>query len=273
MKKVFLNMPNNVYHASPGISKTGLDLFAKDPHAVEWAKNCPVDQEKLKTFDFGDAMHAICLEPDRLKSEFVQAPDVNLRTNAGKHELAEFFDDNKDKKILTCAEFKQLGLMFESVMAHPQCRAIIEADGVAESSYLYTDPETGILLRCRPDKIVGSKLIDVKTTPTLAKFHYSVVDFRYYVQAPWYCDIVSQFQDVSHMEFLVIQKTIEIGRYPCAVYRLAPEIVEYGRLTMRRELREYAEFLSSDKKPPTQYLEMSWRFQQEADEAVNEVII
>ena len=273
MKEVFLNMPNAEYHASPGISKTGLDLFAKDPHAVEWSKRCPVDEEKLKTFDFGDAMHAICLEPERLKSEFVIAPEVNLRTNAGKAELAGFMDDHKSSKILSAEDHKKLNLMFESVMAHPQCRAIIEADGVAESSYLYTDPETGILLRCRPDKIVGSKLIDVKTTPTLAKFHYSVDDFRYHVQASWYCDIVSQFQDVSHMEFLVIQKTIEIGRYPCAVYRLPPEIVDYGRLTMRRELREYADFLSSDKKPPTQYLEMSRWFQQEADEAVNEVII
>jgi len=273
MKKLFLDMPNAKYHASDGISKTGLDLFAKDPHAVEWAKRCPVDEEKLKTFDFGDAMHAISLEPDRLKSEFVTMPPFNLRTNEGKESKKAFLEETKGHKVLTDDEHKKLHLMFESLMAHPECRKLIEANGVAESSYFYTDPETGILLRCRPDKIVGRKLIDVKTTPTLAKFHYSVDEFRYWIQAPWYCDIVRQFQDVSHLEFLVIQKTIEIGRYPCAVWQLPPEVVEYGRLTMRRELRKYADFMSSDKKPPTQYLEMPWRFQQEAEEAVSEVII
>jgi exodeoxyribonuclease VIII len=267
-KKIVLDMPNADYHAHRAVSKSRLDMIDKDPCAVEWANVCPQDEEKLKTFDFGDAMHAICLEPERLKSEFIMAPTFNLRTNAGKEEKAQFEKENEGKKILAADEHKKLTLMFESVMAHPEARKLIEADGIAESSYFWTDSETGLECKCRPDKQIGSRLVDVKTTPDLAKFCYSVEDFRYHVQDPWYCDGVANCGvDSPYMEFLVIQKTISIGRYPVMVVRLPEEAIEYGRMLYRRDLQAYADFLEHGK-PCTTELQMHYRFMNEAVEAI-----
>jgi exodeoxyribonuclease VIII len=244
-------------------------MVEKDPHLVDWAKSCPQDEEKIKTFEFGDAMHAICLEPERLKSDFVVMPDLNLRTNAGKAERDEFIEANKDKMILTFDENKQLNLMFESVMAHKESRALIEADGYAESSWFWKDQETGLMCRCRPDKLINSLLVDVKTTDQLSKFCYSVDDYRYYVQDPFYCDgLAANGLENPHMEFLVIQKHIEIGRYPVAVVRLPEEAIEYGRMMYRKNLREYADFLSSDKRTETRELNMHYRFMNEAVETI-----
>lgn len=248
---IIKDMSGKEYHKSKGMSKTRLDLFAKDPAALEWSYNCPVDEDKLKTLDFGDAMHAICLEPDRLKSDFVMMPDFDGRTNAGKADKAAFMAANADKQILTYDEHKKLNLMFESVMAHPFARRLIEADGLAEASYFWTDPITGLLCKCRPDKnIKGTRyLVDIKTTDTMANFErYSVEDFRYYVQDPFYCDGVNEVGRDEHKDtfiFLVIQKTIELGRYPVRCVVLPDEARAYGRKVYRNNLFEYRDFLKN----------------------------
>ena len=179
----------------------------------------------------------------------------------------------KNQKILTFEDHKKLNLMFESVMAHPKARALIEAEGIAESSYFWKDEETGVDCKCRPDKHISSQglLVDVKTTPDLKKFNYSVDDYRYYVQDPWYCDGVSRFEEAARMEFLVIQKSIEIGRYPVAVVRLPDDAIEYGRIMYRRNLNEYAEFINSEIEPKTQELEMSRQFNYKAEDCLGEI--
>lgn len=270
----FPDMPNSEYHGGQGISKTTLDLFSKDVFAPEWSKLCPTDNEKLKTFDFGDAMHAICLEPDRLKSEFVAMPDFNMRTNKGKEDAAAFAEDHKDFKILSDLEMKKLNLMFESVMAHKEARYLIEQIGIAEGSYFWEDEETGLLCKCRPDKHIESLgiLVDVKTTPELSKFHFSVDDYRYYVQDPWYCDGVARFTGRAEMKFLVVQKNIECGRYPVMVVKLPPEAIEYGRAAYRDNLRDYADYLHGRMNIETKELAMHGRFMERAYDRINEVI-
>lgn len=253
------SMPSEQYHKHPSMSKTKLDLFARDENLLEWYLRCPVDEDKLKTLDFGDAMHAICLEPDRLRSEFAVMPPLNLRTNAGRAEKEAFELENAHKRILTADEYKKLQLMFESVMAHPSARRIIEANGMAEHSFFWTDRESGVACRCRPDKVIetGGFAADVKTTPELSKFMYSIEDYRYYVQDPFYLDgLASNGIPLDEMRFLVIQKNIEAGRYPVMVVTLPQEVVEYGRKVYRENLQAYAEFVERQEFRPTQEIEM-----------------
>lgn len=267
------DLNNDAYHKTKAVSKSVLDMVENDLWAPMWARKCPQDTEKLKTFDFGDAMHAISLEPDRLKSDFVVMPEINGRTNAGKEEKANFLEENKHSKILSSDDHKKLKLMFESVMSHRPARKLIEADGIAERSYFWKDEQTGLDCKCRPDKYIKdqSLLVDVKTAPELSKFLYSVDDYRYYVQDPWYCDGVARFDGDVRMEFLVIQKTIEIGRYPVMVVKLPLEAIEYGRAVYRENLMRYAEFLNSDQEPETPELLMSWKFNQKCEEHYGEV--
>ena len=130
--------------------------------------------------------------------------------------------------------------MVSSVMAHPACRAAIEGEGDVEPSYFWEDSHTGIQCRCRPDKIMSDedgRLIDVKTTSKLSDFSYSVADYRYYVQEAFYLDGLAMNGIVrTRMHFLVIQKTIELGRYPCMLVTLPYELLEYGRMIYKQDL-------------------------------------
>lgn len=255
------------YHAHPAMCNSDLSMFARDPNLMTWKNACPVDKEKLSTFDFGKAVHAICLEPHLLKSDFVMMPELNLRTNAGKAEKLDFIEDNADKYILTFDEHKKLTLMYESIMAHPAARKIIEADGVVEGSYFFKDPDTGVDCRVRPDKVIDNYAADIKTTPELSKFKFSVDDFRYYVQDPFYRDGLARCGvETDHMKFLVIQKTIEIGRYPCMVVTLPNEVVEYGRAIYKRDLQNYAKFIETQKPIDSHELELSHWFLNSVDE-------
>lgn len=256
-------MTDEEYHAHPAMGNSKLSMFAGDEDALEWAESCPVDEEKLKTFDFGDAMHAICLEPDRLKTEFVVMPELNLRTNDGKAEKKLFIAENIDKKILTFDEHKKLNLMFESVMAHPEARRLIEAPGICEGSFFWKDADSGVDCKCRPDKLIeGSPYpVDVKTTPELNKFKFSVEDYRYYIQDPFYCDgLKANDIEVESMQFLVIQKTIQLGRYPVMVKTLPFEVIAYGREEYKRNLEQYAEYLDRGKTTEVKELEMGHGF-------------
>jgi len=269
------NMPNEKYHSLNSVSKTTLDLVHDDGHYAKWAKDCPQDDEKLKTFDFGDAMHAICLEPDRLKSEFIVMPKFGQKA-VDKTAKVEWLLEHKHLKALTEEDYKKLNLMFESVMAYHPTRELIEAEGAAERSYFWTDEETGLDCKCRPDKELLSRglIIDVKTTPSIAKFAYSVDDYRYYVQDPWYCDGVSKVNNDSHvrMEFLVIQKTIECGRYPVALLKLPEDATIYGRDIYRQDLNQYRDFLESDQPAQTRELEMAYNFNQKAYDHFGDVL-
>lgn len=259
--KHVIDLSSDDYHSSSAISKTTLDLIHDDMHAVRWSRLAEKDDGKLATLNFGDAMHAICLEPDRLNSEFVVMPDLNLRTNAGKQERDEFMIANADKKILTADEHKKLCLMFDSVMSHPQARDLIEADGISEGSYFWTDEETGLRCKCRPDKEIESRglLVDVKTTDTLKKFTFSVEDYRYYIQDPFYCDGVANFKGKPEMLFLVIQKHVSCGRYPVKVCRLPEEARMMGRNEYRHDMRRYAKFLEAGE-PINEYSELAMHF-------------
>jgi len=255
-------IPIDEYHANPAIGKSTLDLIARDPYLVEWSRAAPVDSDKMGALDLGDALHAILLEPARLDSDFAVAPDLDMRTNAGKAARKEFEEVNTGRRILSADDHRHLRMMYESVMAHPQARALIEAEGLVERSYFWTDGPTGIECKCRPDKFIPERglLIDVKTTPSIAKFTYSVEDFRYYVQDPWYCDGLKKFGHAAQMAFLVVQKSSEMGRYPVQVFTLPEDVILFGRQTYRRDLDRYARFLDDKERNRIQELSIHYRF-------------
>lgn len=246
--KAGIQMPSADYHAHPAIGKSTLDLIARDPHLVEWARHAPQDASKTSALDFGDAMHAILLEPERLTADFAVAPELNLRTNDGKAEYKRFVEQHAGKTILDHDDYRKLQLMLASVRANRQAMALLEGDeGFNEHSWFWTDRETGLECKCRPDRYIPSRalLIDVKTTPDISKFKFSVEDYRYYVQDAWYCDGMAANGIDCTMAFLVVQTSIECGRYPVQVVTLPQETFLYGQQIYRRDLNRYAAFLAN----------------------------
>ena len=258
---IYYGISNENYHAGPGISKSQLDDIADTPALYLWRKNAPVDTTKTKTLDLGTAFHCRVLEPEEFSNRFIVAPEFNRRTNAGKEEEKAFLMKcaSTGKTVITAEEGRKIELMYQSVMALPLGQWLVESAGHAESSIYWEDPETGILCRCRPDKIIPEFhwIMDVKTTADIQRFKTAYYDYRYHVQDAFYSDgYEAQFGVQPTFVFLVASTTIECGRYPVEIFMMGEEAKLAGQLEYHRNLRTLADCLNTDEWPAIKTLSL-----------------
>ncbi|EGA9493744.1 exodeoxyribonuclease VIII [Salmonella enterica] len=258
---IYYDIPNEAYHAGPGVSKSQLDDIADTPAIYLWRKNAPVDTEKTKSLDTGTAFHCRVLEPEEFSKRFIIAPEFNRRTSAGKEEEKTFLEEcaRTGRTVLTAEEGRKIQLMYQSVMALPLGQWLVESAGYAESSVYWEDPETGILCRCRPDKIIPEFhwIMDVKTTADIQRFRTAYYDYRYHVQDAFYSDgYRAQFGEIPTFVFLVASTTTECGRYPVEIFMMGEEAKLAGQREYRRNLQTLAECLNNDEWPAIKTLSL-----------------
>lgn len=258
---IYYGISNENYHAGPGVSKSQLDDIADTPALYLWRKNAPVDTTKTKTLDLGTAFHCRVLEPEEFSNRFIVAPEFNRRTNAGKEEEKAFLMEcaSTGKMVITAEEGRKIELMYQSVMALPLGQWLVESAGHAESSIYWEDPETGILCRCRPDKIIPEFhwIMDVKTTADIQRFKTAYYDYRYHVQDAFYSDgYEAQFGVQPTFVFLDASTTIECGRYPVEIFMMGEEAKLAGQLEYHRNLRTLADCLNTDEWPAIKTLSL-----------------
>ncbi|EEU9789473.1 exodeoxyribonuclease VIII [Escherichia coli] len=258
---IYYGISNENYHAGPGVSKSQLDDIADTPALYLWRKNAPVDTTKTKTLDLGTAFHCRVLEPEELSNRFIVAPEFNRRTNAGKEEEKAFLMEcaSTGKTVITAEEGRKIELMYQRVMALPLGQWLVESAGHAESSIYWEDPETGILCRCRPDKIIPEFhwIMDVKTTADIQRFKTAYYDYRYHVQDAFYSDgYEAQFGVLPTFVFLVASTTVECGRYPVEIFMMGEEAKLAGQQEYHRNLRTLADCLNTDEWPAIKTLSL-----------------
>ncbi|EAS9623861.1 exodeoxyribonuclease VIII [Salmonella enterica] len=258
---IYYDIPNEAYHAGPGVSKSQLDDIADTPAIYLWRKNAPVDTEKTKSLDTGTAFHCRVLEPEEFSKRFIIAPEFNRRTSAGKEEEKTFLEEcaRTGRTVLTAEEGRKIELMYQSVMALPLGQWLVESAGYAESSVYWEDPETGILCRCRPDKIIPEFhwIMDVKTTADIQRFRTAYYDYRYHVQDTFYSDgYRAQFGEIPTFVFLVASTTTECGRYPVEIFMMGEDAKLAGQREYRRNLQTLAECLNNDEWPAIKTLSL-----------------
>ncbi|EBB6955913.1 exodeoxyribonuclease VIII [Salmonella enterica] len=258
---IYYDIPNEAYHAGPGVSKSQLDDIADTPAIYLWRKNAPVDTEKTKSLDTGTAFHCRVLEPEEFSKRFIIAPEFNRRTSAGKEKEKTFLEEcaRTGRTVLTAEEGRKIELMYQSVMALPLGQWLVESAGYAESSVYWEDPETGILCRCRPDKIIPEFhwIMDVKTTADIQRFRTAYYDYRYHVQDAFYSDgYRAQFGEIPTFVFLVASTTTECGRYPVEIFMMGEEAKLAGQREYRRNLQTLAECLNNDEWPAIKTLSL-----------------
>lgn len=128
--------------------------------------------------DLGSAAHDLILEPAEFDRRNVVEPDLpegyaNPRaTKAYKEAVAEVEAANPGARVLKAEQVHAVHQMRDNVMAHPSARKLLEADGPVEVIGIWDDPDSGLRLRIRPDKLVTfafpegdlGTCVDVKTT-------------------------------------------------------------------------------------------------------------
>jgi exodeoxyribonuclease VIII len=104
------------------------------------------------------------------------------------------------------------------------------------------DPETGALIRCRPDlhRTDLRVMLDVKSavSATPEQFARAVINYGYHAQEAHYSDTWRLAGgEVDAFCFLVVEKK---PPFAFAIYELPPSIVDEGRAIIRKSLATYA---------------------------------
>lgn len=233
-------MTNAEYHSHEAVSKSDLDLISRSPlHYMDRKQNPPTQTEAML---FGSVVHKLVLEPETFAAEYAVAPKCDRRTKEGKQVWQAFADSISDETVISEELYAEAQNVANAVLNNPIAKKLL-ADGQAEQSFFWTDAETGMECKCRPDYLIENKglVIDLKTTENASpeKFVKSAYDYRYHVQAWWYTNGLKQCGiKVSNFVFIVVEKK---PPYAVCVYAADDLMLRLGELEAMDNLRTFAE--------------------------------
>ena len=229
-----LVMPATQYHAEKAIGHSGIVKMLKSPaHLREYLDH---PHQPTPAMAFGTAVHTYVLEQDRFAEEFVVAEKFDRRTKEGKEAAARFEEANQGKIVITSEEMATLTLVQRAVFAHQGAARLLSV-GDAELSAFWTNADTGLNCKCRPDWFNGEAIVDLKTCVDASSsgFSKSIANFGYDIQAAYYVDGIKA---VTGMElpflFVAVEKD---APHAVAVYRADPDVIEIGRKKYRAALQ------------------------------------
>ncbi len=252
---VVYDMSFEEYKAIDAVNNSTLKLVAVSPALVLWDKECPKDDEDDDAGVFGNALHCIVLEPNEFDKRYAVAPTSPRNTKEGKAEHAEFELTVGDRIVIGAKDKRKLVLMWGSVMAHPEARAIIDA---CKKEVTYICDHGTHKTKSRHDlnskklRISGDlKSIDPGNKP-FAKAWADAVEERCYdeQEAHYRHDFKHETgEDLKDFFFIAVSKRKTLGRYETHVMRLTKEQRENGEKLRKRNTKRYLECLKSGKFP------------------------
>ena len=233
-------LSNAEYHAGPGISCTGLKKIAVSPAHFKYG-----DFKQTAAMAMGSATHSAILEPDSFAKQYVTLPAGKDRRSAEYKALcAAHGTDN----VLVSADASQISAMQLAVRANPVANKwLYQEQGRNELSVYAKDPETGILVRCRFDRLLDRGFSpDLKTTTDASPrgFSNAIAKYGYAFQAAFYLDTYfwATGQRLESFGFIAVESK---APYNVMCYRLDDESIEVGRGQYRSALNTYANCLET----------------------------
>lgn len=228
------NMTNEQYHADKSaVGKSGLWTFAKRKrlYEAEYILGTAPQREATDAMELGTLAHAAILEPDRLADMYATMPasllsaDGGIRTNAAKAHRDEL--EAAGKIVLKPQQYDAICAIVES--AYRQLGDWLKYPSEREQSIFWTNEETGLRCKCRPDWRItpatgGTVYVpDLKITNDASPhaFDRRAEELGYFLQDPHYSEGVELLTGKT-VEFLFV--VIE-SKYPhaCNVRQLKPE--------------------------------------------------
>lgn len=245
-------LSNADYHAAPGISNSGLKLIAERSPKHYWAKYLSASRKPVgstRAQFVGTAIHAATLEPDEFHRRYVVNPYDDRRGNRYKDLQREA--DANGKSIISMPEYEAIVGMHQSLCCHPMAAALLRSVAHTELSLFVVDPDTGMLMKARPDLITTTGVVvDLKKTQDASQeaFGRACFNYGYFQQDAFYTDVheLAFGQPPKAFVFIAVEE-----EYPHAVgvYCLEPEDRQRGRIQYRHALEVYAECVRTDRWP------------------------
>lgn len=215
---VYYDIPAAEYHrdcfAGGSLSSTGARRLLDSPARFHWERINPA--RPTITMQVGTAVHTKVLGVGDL---VVTYPDEHLTPSGSvstKAATTEWVAEQTAAGliVLNRTDFALVAAMSEAVLGHRGARRLLEAPGTSEASVFATDPDTGVRVRARFDrlgKLDGESFgVDLKTTAgsaSVAGFGREAAKYGYPVQEAHYLDTLKWATgERPPMSFVVVEK-------------------------------------------------------------------
>ena len=222
------------YRAIDALGSTDIKTLLENPYLF---KN-GVKKEPTDNLILGSVIHTLILEPQKLESEYIIMPELNLRTNADKAVKAEFEAEAKatNKTLVKSEIFNQAEAVSKSFL-NSSLSSFLKGEVKAEASFF--GEIDGVKVKARPDLILPKQqiIIDFKTTSQVGGgsadgFAKMAANFSYYIQAALYLEITNYKQF-----YFIVLETAEPFMVGC--YKLDSEALEFGKSEISRAIEIY----------------------------------
>lgn len=247
------------YHGGPGVSRSSLMQIAKSPLHY-WHKSINPRREQRETaqivekrnpLEFGNALHTFVLEPHDYLKRYHLMPEANRVTKIGKDIYAKALNEaTKDNKQLISADAHETILkMSASINSHPSAPSLIQ-DAFYEKSLFWTDEETGILCKVRPDIWHSNFICDLKTAQSGSEsdFKRALYAYGYHIQAGMIHEALKNVTGVNMQSFLFVVVEKE-EPYAVSVYQLDENALNQGIIEFKNLLKKLKECLDANEWP------------------------
>lgn len=241
---IYPDMTDEQYHAHSALGSTGLRNLLKSPltyYAKHLDPNRPVT-EPTPAMLAGTLTHTLLLQPELFQQKYVVRPEwVDGRKKDGK----EWLEMNSDRICIKEEQMLVAEGQVASIKRKPSIAALFEG-AAYELPMFWTDPDTGVLCKIKPDAAKsaggGVVLTDLKTTSDASPdgFAKSVGNFGYHIQNAFYSEGYQAVTGVPVIGFVFVAVSNEYP-YDCAAYMLDDAALINGAQKIRRALGIYAE--------------------------------
>ena len=262
---IFPDMPAPEYFSVPAMSASGAKkMLRSQAHYLE-SLNRPSDP--TPNMIFGSATHTGALEPWRFVDEVVAAPELNLRTKAGKESRELFNQEHAGKIILSPDDHARCVNTIAAVRRHPAAAKLLDGATI-EQSLFWLDAKFGVPCKARWDAWNHGIIVDFKTCQDASPeaFGRSCATYSYDVQAAQYISAAEHVLNESPRAFCFIAVETE-PPHAVAVYAAQSDMILAGRhrmdiaLERYREIRETGTYLGyADLIQPLKFPKWATRF-------------
>lgn len=245
MDRLIQGLPEHEYRAHPAISQSALKTLADCPARYQHELAHPRTGDWA---DFGSAVHTLALGAG---PDVIRLDHKDRRAKTYKQDADQARQDGAIP--LLAADYDRAKATAAATHRHQLANAILTHPGMSETSIFWTDPETGVECKARPDRVFRREtddalvMIDFKTTSKSARpsrFRYAVADFGYHIQEAFYRWGWEQAtgEPLDLFLFVVVETT---APHLVSVTMLDPQSVDAGHERFRTALDQYAALVES----------------------------
>jgi PDDEXK-like domain of unknown function (DUF3799) len=254
---IYSRIPEDMYHGDrDSLSSSGARLLLNTT-ALEFYYQLQQPPPPRKVFDYGSACHKMVLGEGQ---QICVVDADNWTTKAAREQRDKAWEQGR--AVVLKREMDTAQRMAGELYKHPVAAALL-ADGQAELSGWWTDPETGVRLRFRPDFIPADVpgrrplVVDYKTSASAnpRKFAKSAADFGYHCQGDWYLEGLAATTGIVDATFVLVVQG-KTPPYPVAVFYLDTDDLVRGKSQNRKAIRMYAQCLQTGQWPGYQGITM-----------------